>query len=93
MLLKKLKWHKQAGLAFQTPLHKQRLHLDNNIFLHVSTDQAVVGSQRRIVKTPVVQVILSGVKVPACGVSEVSDKLDISIGRKEALRCLVFLHQ
>lgn len=57
----------QAGPAFQTHLHKQRLHRDNNIFLHVSTDQAVVGSQGRIVKTPVVQVILSGVEVPACG--------------------------
>lgn len=48
-------------------LHKQRCHLNNNIFLHVSADQAVVGSQRRIVKTPVVQVILSGVNVPAWG--------------------------
>lgn len=48
-------------------LHKQRCHLKNDIFLHVSTDQAVVGSQRRIVKTPVVQVILSGVNVPAWG--------------------------
>lgn len=34
-------------------------------FLHVSTDQAVVGCQRRIVKTPVVQVIVGGVNIPA----------------------------
>lgn len=32
--------------------------------LHVSTDQAVVGSQGRVIKAPVVQVILSGVKIP-----------------------------
>lgn len=34
-------------------------------FLHVSTGKAVVGRQRRIVKTPVVQVIVGGVNVPA----------------------------
>lgn len=33
----------------------------------MSTDQTVVGSQRRIVKTPVVQVIVSGVEVPGGG--------------------------
>lgn len=33
----------------------------------MSTDQAVVGGQRRIVKTPVVQVIVSGVEVPGGG--------------------------
>lgn len=39
--------------------------LNNNRYVHVSTDQAVVGSQRGVVKSPVVQVILSGVEVPA----------------------------
>lgn len=29
--------------------------------LHVGTDQAVVGSERWVVKTPVVQVVVSGV--------------------------------
>ncbi len=38
--------------------------LNNKNYSHVSTDQAVVGSQRRVVKTPVVQVIFSVVKVP-----------------------------
>lgn len=40
------------------------LNNNNKQYLHISTDQAVVGSQRRVVKTPVVQIILSGVKVP-----------------------------
>lgn len=35
--------------------------------LQVSTDQAVVGSEWWIVKTPVVQVIVSGVEVPVSG--------------------------
>lgn len=48
-------------------LHKQERHLDGNVFLHVSTDQAVVGSEGWIVKSPVVQVILRSVKVPMCG--------------------------
>ena len=38
--------------------------LDNQSYLHISTDPAVVGSERRVVKTPVVQVIVSGVEVP-----------------------------
>lgn len=32
--------------------------------LHVSADEAVVGRQRRIIKTPVIQVVLCGVNVP-----------------------------
>lgn len=39
-----------------TDLHKHRCKL-----LQVGTDQAVVGSERWIVKAPVVQVIVSGV--------------------------------
>lgn len=39
-----------------TDVHKHRREL-----LQVSTDQAVVGSERWIVKAPVVQVIVSGV--------------------------------
>ena len=30
----------------------------------MSTEQAVIGSQRRVVETPVVQVVVSSVKVP-----------------------------
>lgn len=43
----------------------KKYSLNDRNYLHDSTEQAVVGSQRRIVKTPVVQVIVSGVKVPA----------------------------
>lgn len=43
-----------------TNRHEHRCHLDSKV-LQVSTDQAVVGSERWIVKTPVVQVIVSGV--------------------------------
>lgn len=43
-----------------TNLHKYRWLLDSKL-LHIGTDQAVVGSERWIVKTPVVQVIVSGV--------------------------------
>lgn len=43
-----------------THLHKYKLLLGSKL-LHVGTDQAVVGSERWIVKTPVIQVIVSGV--------------------------------
>lgn len=35
------------------------------LLLHVCADEAVVGSQWGIIKAPVVQVILGGVKIPA----------------------------
>lgn len=35
------------------------------LLLHVCADEAVVGSQWRIIKAPVVQVILGGAKIPA----------------------------
>lgn len=52
-------WIHQYGIKEKkksTDLHKHRRKL-----LQVGTDQAVVGSERRVVKAPVVQVIISGV--------------------------------
>lgn len=51
--------------------HKYRRLADSKL-LHVSTDQAVVGSERWIVETPVVQVIVSGVEVPVGGQTQPS---------------------
>lgn len=39
-------------------------HSSTLLYLHKGTDPAVVGSKRRIVKSPVIQVIVSGVEVP-----------------------------
>ena len=42
----------------------QSLNLGNQNNSHMSTQPAVVGGERGVVKTPVVQVVVSGVEVP-----------------------------